>query len=254
VASDSRIAEVAARLRALAEEHEARMREDPEYRAAQERLELEREQGEREQRAVDDARGRVRRNDRRRASGIPERALRLFDAPSALLETEALLAVRQFMAARKTFLVLAGGVGPGKTIAASWAVDEARGRLVKAMRLTRTGTYGDAAEAFWRELGEAPLLAIDDLGTEPRDDKGWAEANFAALLDERYDREAPTILTTNLTLDRFREMYLSADGGRLLDRFREVGEFYGLAGESLRGSKGEGAGARVLKLQRGGEG
>jgi DNA replication protein DnaC len=228
------IAEVIASLRSIAEEHERRMATDPEYRAEHERRERERAEFERQQREDEAARARLARTERRRAAGIPERVIRLLDTPGALRETEALRIVRAFLESGKTFLVLAGGVGPGKTVAAAVAVEEHRGQLVKAMQLTRTGTYGEEAQAFWAALEETPLLALDDLGTEPRDEKGWAEANLSALLDERYDAELPVVITTNLPFEKFEARYLTSDGGRLLDRFREAGEFHELRGESMR--------------------
>lgn len=223
-----------ARIGAMVAEHERRMREDPAYRAEQEKLEAERVAFERDQREREAARAAEARDQRRRDAGIPERVIRLLNG--GLRETEALTVTRRFVAERrKTFLVLGGGTGPGKTVAAGWSVDRDGGVLVKAMQLTRAGTYGDEAEAFWRRLHGASVLALDDLGMEPRDEKGWAEANLAALLDDRYDAEAPTVITTNLTLAQFDERYLSSDGGRLRDRFAEAGVFFWLRGESLRG-------------------
>lgn len=219
------------RMRQRAEEHERRMRDDPAYRAEQEA---------KEQAAADSARriaeweaerARQAQERVREAHGIPRRIWHLIDNPAALDDTAALEAVRAFLSSGKTFLVLAGGVGPGKTVAGAWASEQRGGLFVKAIDLVRTGTYD---EERWDELRGARLLTIDDLGTEPRDEKGWAAANFEALIDHRYDWIRPTILTTNLPFDAFRTRYLTADGGRLNDRFREVGEFVELTDASRR--------------------
>ncbi len=230
--------------------HCKRMAEDPEYRAQREREERERkEKEEAEHRAWREEWAARARLSRWRAAGIPERVQRLLDAPQ---RTDAVAAVRRFVAdPDRTLLLLAGGVGCGKTVAACVGMDErdAAGeaaaakadawyspsgktsfRFVKAIDLTRAGTYDSD---FWHELEVAGLLVIDDLGTEPRDEKGWASANLAALLDARYDACRKTIITTNLNAERFKAIY-GNDGGRLIDRLREAGSFVELAGASLR--------------------
>jgi DNA replication protein DnaC len=219
------------RMRRMAEEHEHRMANDPAYRAEQDRIAADHREQEAFFARIEADRKRKATESRRESDGIPRRLWALIDDPSKLDDSGALQAARAFKASRKTFLVLAGGVGPGKTVAAAWAAEDRRGMFVKAIDLTRTGTYN---EERWEELRSAPFLAIDDLGTEPRDDKGWAAANFEALLDHRYDWELPTVMTTNLPFDAFRARYLTADGGRLNDRFREVGEFVELAEGSRR--------------------
>jgi DNA replication protein DnaC len=230
-ASERTISALIARMRGTQEEHERRLASDPEYRAVHEQAA--REEREREEQLVSWRAEQDRRahEKRREGAGIPRRLWRLLDGTEPLLDTEAMAAVRAFLGSGKTFLVLAGGVGPGKTVAAAWAVEQRRGRMVKAIDLTRLGTYD---EERWDELRSCPLLAIDDLGTEPRDEKGWAAANFEALLDHRYDWQAPTVLTTNLPFDAFKARYLTADGGRLRDRFMECGEFVEISEGSRR--------------------
>ena len=53
------------------------------------------------------------------------------------------------------------------------------------------------------------------------------------LFDRRYDGRARTILTVNITVETFRQRY-GQDGGRFLDRLRESGEWFNVAGESMR--------------------
>ena len=176
----------------------------------------------------------VARVRRARVRGrIPARVVPLLDAgvrPTACVE-----AVRAFVASQLSILVLAGGVGSGKTVAACEAVERAglagSSLFVKALDLVRAGTFD---EDFWREVRTAKLLVVDDLGVEPLDEKGWALANLLALIDARYDDATKTILTTNLDADRFLARY-GADGGRLRDRMREAGQFFETREDSLRG-------------------
>lgn len=217
--------------------------EDPEY---QKQL--------REAEAAEHNRRQEWRNEVRRralaATGIPIRVLALLDA--GLIDTPPALSARSFLSARSSILFLAGGKGCGKTVAACHALasfihisDDGYdlptatnvGRFVKAMDLIRAGTFD---EGFWRSLQRTPFLVVDDLGTEPLDDKGWGLANVAALIDGRYDAMAKTIITTNLDLAAFKARYGATDGGRLIDRLRESGEFVQFDGESMRRSNGQG--------------
>lgn len=172
-----------------------------------------------------------------RIAGIPKRVAKLL---GSVEESKPVLAVREFMASPRTLLVLAGGTGCGKTVAACVGLDSAVvvesgtlrkvGRFTKAIDLVRAGTFDGE---FWDELTDVSMLVVDDLGTEPLDEKGWALANIAALIDQRYDACRKTILTTNLDAARFRARYCN-DGGRLADRIREAGAFLEFDGGSLR--------------------
>ena len=202
-------------------EHEARMATDPAYRAEVESREAEtvhRHEGYEV----------LRREEGLRAMGLPERLAGLL--AGQLDESPAIVAVREWLDTRKTFLVLGGGVGVGKTVAASWGLVERGGLFRKASQITRMSQYD--AEA-WERLYSARLLVIDDLGTEPHDQGGWGAAALLDLFDRRYDERARTILTVNVSVDTFRERY-GKDGGRFLDRLREAGEWFNIAGESRR--------------------
>lgn len=255
--SDLDIGAKLAEIRSRAAEHTRRMAEDPEYRAEHERQIAEMEAKEREERArVERAYSLAAREERRVARQIPARLWAHLDAPQ---ETAPLAAVRDFMRPEdpRTFLVLAGGVGVGKTLAAAWGLDiefavrrrlkaeemrirgedpdgtgyvvrQVGGLFLSAMSLVRAGTFNDE---FWADARETARLVIDDLGTEPRDDKGWAAANLADLLNHRYDWKLKTVLTTNLDFERFKAAYVDL---RLGDRLRECGTFFECAGDSLR--------------------
>lgn len=150
-------------------------------------------------------------------------------------ETDALRAVGRFLAhgEARTLLVLAGGTGTGKTVAAAWGCAFHAGRMVKAVDLVRIGLFDQGTEL--PGLAGARTLAIDDLGMEPLDQRGYGYAALFDLLDRRYDANRKTIVTTNLAMPEFRERYGTGPGARLWDRVREVGMWVDLPGASMRG-------------------
>ena len=142
---------------------------------------------------------------------------------------------------------MGGNVGVGKTVAAAYAVAHYPARFYpdadRWLCLDRTpGLFRKAHDVAvmsqfdaekWGKLCRAPMLAIDDLGTEPLDEKGWALSAILALIDRRYDDAARTVITSNLRPDAIRSRY-GRDGGRFFDRLREAAIWVDLAGESLR--------------------
>lgn len=211
-------------MRERAEEHERRLRDDPAYRASHERKLAE----ENARAAATEAAERATfQKQRRVAAEIPPRVWPFLDAGS---DSEASRAVGRFMSSDATFLVLAGQVGCGKTVAACSALDQRGGLFVKAAGVTRA-RFDDSA---WAKVLSARVLVVDDLGTESLDQGGWAAGALAELFDHRYDWQAKTVLTTNLDTEPFRARYCEADGGRFLSRLREAGIFEVVAQESLR--------------------
>jgi hypothetical protein len=185
--------------------------------------------------------GRRRRREREwEGRGIPERLwLMLHESesggPGGPEGTAALAAVGKFLGPEetRTVLVLSGGVGVGKTLAAAWGCAFHLGRFVKALDLVRAGLFPDD-RGFWPAMQRAGLLAIDDLGGEPLDSKGYGHVAVADLLDRRYDASRKTIVTTNLPRADFQARYGSSAGIRLWDRIREVGVWADLKGPSMR--------------------
>jgi len=72
----------------------------------------------------------------------------------------------------------------------------------------------------WEELGRLPMLAIDDLGTEPLEiqDYGNIMSPMVDLLTRRYYKQLFTIVTTNLMPKEIRPKY----GVRIGDRFNKM--------------------------------
>ncbi|MCK9597669.1 MAG: ATP-binding protein [Sphaerochaeta sp.] len=134
------------------------------------------------------------------------------------------------------WLILLGTVGSGKT-----------GLAVSAYKvILDSGIHGvfwrmslllDGAKGTFDNGGQNPieplrtgckLVVLDDVGAERGTE--WAIATVADLITARYDRKLRTIITTNLTMDKFTECY----GERVRDRLGEVAEALILTGRSLR--------------------
>lgn len=87
----------------------------------------------------------------------------------------------------------------------------------------------------WDAAVGRDLLAIDDLGVEPRDvkDYGNVESPIIDLISERYDRQLPMVITSNLTPQCISEIY----GERIADRLRETMQVVAFTSPSFRTGK-----------------
>lgn len=167
---------------------------------------------------------------------------------------------------RRSWLILGGGVGTGKTTlllavkrlatkaqnacrhgseSASWRGDTDLARfyragiylhrkpwILPAQQLADWASKQETAAIFENAINEQ-FLAIDDLGTEPNIVKlfGTERLPLAELLAARYDSRKPTIITTNLGPEGIAERY----GERIADRLREIADAIGFEGDSFRG-------------------
>jgi len=163
------------------------------------------------------------------SAGVPPKALEVAENAMA---TQAEAKVRKFMVGGDSFLVLAGNPGCGKTVAAAVAAKEAtkeglRVVFVRALDANRIGLFGEDLKTInsWASAG---LLIVDDLGTEVPN-AVWLQ-NLGDLVDRRYERQAKTILTTNLKIDQLKQLY----GVRVMDRLKELGAYFWAGNDSLR--------------------
>jgi len=116
-----------------------------------------------------------------------------------LEETFAVRVTRKWLDTRPTpWLVLSGGVGCGKTLAAVYAAAELGGMYITAPELTECFARA-AREREEAPIVRTPLLILDDLGTED-DRQGAFSASLFRLLSHRSRRR--TIVTTNLPRER----------------------------------------------------
>jgi DNA replication protein DnaC len=60
-----------------------------------------------------------------------------------------------------------------------------------------------AYDVLFDQVRNAPVLILDDLGTQSA--TAWAQEKLFQLLNHRYNTQLPTIVTTNLSLDRIDE-------------------------------------------------
>lgn len=143
------------------------------------------------------------------------------------------LAARWLSQHQKAGLMLRGNVGVGKTTlvrAIGRTLQIRLGQNLQVWEAPRIAALGKGKEgqAVLDELCRRPLLAIDDLGTEPLSVKDYGNdiSPIIDLLTERYNRRAFTIITTNLAVvqldghatDEIETRY----GQRIADRLREL--------------------------------
>jgi DNA replication protein DnaC len=96
-------------------------------------------------------------------------------------------------------------------------------RFIKAkdiLKVKNNSTVCADNSKLFEELIRVELLAIDELGSEPQETRTFGNINtpMIDLLEERYERQLFTMVTTNLLPKEIREHY----GERVADRFNEM--------------------------------
>jgi hypothetical protein len=145
------------------------------------------------------------------------------------------------------WLVLYGPKGTCKTgAAAALLVEHVRAggtglfvkpaRFLERIRRTYNATEGPGEDEVLQTLIDAPMLVLDDLGTEVL--TKWGKEKLFTVVDERNERHmlgSPrrTIVTTNLEPGRLAG-HLD-DEGRVWDRIRDWADVIETSGESQRG-------------------
>jgi hypothetical protein len=141
----------------------------------------------------------------------------------------ALRFARQFAEGGARALVLTGGPGVGKTLAATWLGWHHGGggaHLVEANGLYRAAKDDDRLAA----LEGASLLVIDDLGAERIDDKGWFLSVLDSLVNQVYKGTGRIVITTNLSRLTLAERY----GARVESRLSEIAAWARCGAHDLR--------------------
>ncbi len=188
-------------------------------------------------------------------AGVPEEhvanlALSAQGIVAAPAECDALAKVRALYAEPpegRTIVMLSGGLGVRKTGSACWLLGKGDG-----------GVYVEADELLavkiedpkrYLKLKHAPLVVIDELGTEIPDEKGYWLKTFGVLFNSWYASRARVVMTSNLVADSeadsekvpvgqrmvrkppgFRQLY----GSKVWSRFEQRGKWFDIGGESVR--------------------
>ena len=123
-------------------------------------------------------------------------------------------------------ILMCGEGGLGKTFLLNCIFERVTSRGFSAVRITAFRMFeamrqqhfsNDDKFAGFSDLIEAPLLLIDDLGTEPMMRNITVEYLFT-LLNERAAAKRHTVVATNLTPAQLKERYGERVASRLLDR------------------------------------
>ena len=137
-------------------------------------------------------------------------------------------------------IVLSGLGGTGKTFLLNCIYERVVSRGHAAVRVTafkmfemmRKQHFANSPEdCEFDQLLSAPMLLIDDLGSEPMMRNITVEYLFI-LLNERLSAHRHTVITTNLLPDQIRERYGERISSRMFDRSRTYA--VNLTGKDLR--------------------
>lgn len=172
----------------------------------------------------------VRVNER--AGELKDNGFPLLFVDSALAgleDTTALRHSRLFVQTYSRILVLAGGVGCGKTTAATWVAlkgQDPRPGFIRTSELERRGRY-DKELGKWFE--DRTSLVIDDVGTEVLDGKGVFRSLLEEVLDVFYSNKRRLVITTNLRPKKTRPadepQFFERYGARVWSRVTQAGEW-----------------------------
>jgi hypothetical protein len=183
--------------------------------------------------------------------GIPGKAIRLLERPGDLEDTEAMRAAKQLLLSAergKTWGLLVGGKGSGKSTAAGWWLVNVRSRgggprmFIRSQDIAALPPGTVYAEERLQKIFEAGALVLDDIGrkdgvvvasNETGQDRQVLHVNVQRVLDAFYDSRRPLFCTSNLHPTRDFLPYLEDERSR--DRWTEIGEARASREQSMRG-------------------
>tara|TARA_R100000315_G_C5196862_1_gene115339 strand:+ start:62 stop:769 length:708 start_codon:yes stop_codon:yes gene_type:complete len=162
--------------------------------------------------------------------------------PIAQNQAKAMVKVyKNWVSKKHIFLTVSGSTGIGKTHLAKAAIVELikkgerpfYSRAVELNRQLRNFEDGEA-DRYRDRLTTSPYLVLDDVGVE-HDPRGYLQSIYHGVIDDRYSNNSPTLVVTNLALDRSKKHSLAnAIGVRAVSRLNS-GQFFEMRGKDLRG-------------------
>lgn len=160
-----------------------------------------------------------------RENGFPE--MFVMAALGQLNDTLAMKFARLFVDTPRKLLVLAGGVGAGKTTAAAWVAlkgQDPRPGFMRISELERRGRYDKRLDEW---LKDKTSLVIDDVGAEVLDGKGVFRSLMDEVVDIFYSNRRTLVMTTNLRPAREKadeeEQFFERYGDRVWSRVGQLG-------------------------------
>ena len=147
---------------------------------------------------------------------------------------------------QSTGLMFFGDVGTGKThLAAAIAHEQiSKGHsvlfgTVPSLLSRIRSTYNDSDNETEREVMQVfyrcSLLILDDLGKEKVGD--WVEERLYEIVNDRYNRNLPIIITTNVGLESVQKLY-KKNGAAIVSRLFEMCKGISIKGADYRMKKG----------------
>ncbi len=171
-----------------------------------------------------------------RDNGFPE--LFVTAALGDLEDTTAMKAARTFKYMPKRMIAFGGGVGCGKTTAATYIAlkgEDPRPGFVRVSELERRGRY-DRDFDDW--LSSKTSLVVDDLGSEYMDGKGAFRSLMDHVVDMFYADRRTLVMTTNLrprkTVDTDEDQLYERYGERVWSRLNQSGLWVDCGTRDLR--------------------
>lgn len=154
---------------------------------------------------------------------------------------EAISCVADWMTTGKQpWITLSGGLGNGKTsmlMAISLVVNkvvirDGNGDFYRFRKFNAKELVDTDAGAGWKRAASYNFIGIDDVGNEPPEllEYGNTITPIADLIMARYENMQPMVMTTNMDVRNFRELY----GDRAYDRLHELSRVVVFKDKSFR--------------------
>lgn len=166
-----------------------------------------------------------------------------------VIQTPVIQAIKAWNCEEKSIMILLGGKGVGKSFAAARAFVDFIGRRTPPDLWNRPYDWARFAEdacgvlewchiyALSNDRDEldravkATFLVLDDLSTEDATPAAVSRINY--LINARYEKKRPTVITGNAGLEDFIARY----GDRVFDRLKQSAYIVTCKGENLRDVK-----------------